>query len=202
MTDQMNKKKEMADYTKEHIQKLLSQQGMPSYTNKYQPRIDKVQQDLTQMGEFDYDPDADAAYQGYRNQYSRQAQLANRNAQATAAARTGGYSSSYGVQAGQSAYDATMSGLDDVLDGLMSQNRSEYNAKKNGYQQELNALQTEQSREYQNYQQNLANWQNQQNYKQQQADKEQQKKEQKSSSFWGGLVNVGLMLASILPYFL
>lgn len=77
--------------------------------------IKDVMDKLENMGDFDYDPDADAAYQQYKNQYTRQAKLANQNAQANAAAMTGGYGSSYGTQAGQNAYASTMNSLDNVL---------------------------------------------------------------------------------------
>ena len=72
----------------------------------------------------DYDPDADTAYQQYKSQYAQKAKLANQNAQANASAMTGGYGSSYGTQAGQKAYAATMDDLDSVLDGLAAQNRA------------------------------------------------------------------------------
>ena len=54
------------------------------YQSKYQGQIKDVMSKLENMGDFDYDPDADAAYQQYKNQYTRQAKLANQNAQANA----------------------------------------------------------------------------------------------------------------------
>ena len=101
---------------------------------------------LENMGDFDYDPDADAAYQQYKNQYTRQAKLANQNAQANAAAMTGGYGSSYGTQAGQNAYASTMNSLDNVLDSLYSQSKAQYNTEKSGLQQQLSGLQSAESR--------------------------------------------------------
>lgn len=95
------------------------------YQSKYQGQIKDVMDKLENMGDFDYDPDADAAYQQYKNQYTRQAKLANQNAQANAAAMTGGYGSSYGTQAGQNAYASTMNSLDNVLDSLYSQSKAQ-----------------------------------------------------------------------------
>ena len=74
------------------------------YQSKYQGQIKDVMDKLENMGDFDYDPDADAAYQQYKNQYTRQAKLANQNAQANAAAMTGGYGSSYAASVAQQAY--------------------------------------------------------------------------------------------------
>ena len=100
------------------------------YQSKYQGQINDVMSKLNDLGEYDYDPAADTAYQQYKSQYAQKAKLANQNAQANASAMTGGYGSSYGTQAGQKAYAATMDDLDSVLDGLAAQNRAEYNTKK------------------------------------------------------------------------
>ena len=110
------------------------------YQSKYQGQIDNVMGKLDDLGGYDYDPAADTAYQQYKSEYTQKAKLANQNAQASASALTGGYGSSYGTQAGQKAYAATMSDLDTMLDSLTSQSRSEYNTKKSGLQQELNGL--------------------------------------------------------------
>lgn len=88
------------------------------YQSKYQGQINDVMSKLNDLGEYDYDPAADTAYQQYKSQYAQKAKLANQNAQANASAMTGGYGSSYGTQAGQKAYAATMDDLDSVLDGL------------------------------------------------------------------------------------
>ena len=96
------------------------------YQSKYQGQIDNVMGKLDDLGGYDYDPAADTAYQQYKSEYTQKAKLANQNAQASASALTGGYGSSYGTQAGQKAYAATMSDLDTMLDSLTSQSRSEY----------------------------------------------------------------------------
>ena len=50
------------------------------YVSQYQPKIKDVMGQLDGMKEFDYDPDADTAYQQYKSQYTRSAKLANQNA--------------------------------------------------------------------------------------------------------------------------
>lgn len=122
------------------------------YVSQYQPKIKDVMGQLDGMKEFDYDPDADTAYQQYKSQYTRSAKLANQNAQANAAAQTGGYGSSYGTQAGQNAYTATMNNLDNVLNSLQDQSRSEYTAKRTGLESQLSGLQNAEQQDYQNYQ--------------------------------------------------
>ena len=82
------------------------------------------------MKDFSYDPTRDAAYEQYKNSYTRQAKLANENAQANASAISGGYGSSYGTQAGQSAYQNAMAGLSSATNSLYSQALNQYTQKK------------------------------------------------------------------------
>ena len=60
-----------------------------SYTSKYKDKIDGVMGKLDGMKDFSYDPTRDAAYEQYKNSYTRQAKLANENAQANASAISG-----------------------------------------------------------------------------------------------------------------
>ena len=57
------------------------------YTSQYKDKIDGVMGQLDGMKGFSYDPTRDAAYEQYKNSYTRQAKLANENAQANASAR-------------------------------------------------------------------------------------------------------------------
>ena len=170
------------------------------YVSQYQPKINDVMNRMDSMGDFDYDPDADSAYQQYKSQYTRGAKLANENAQATASARTGGYGSSYGTQAGQSAYTSTMNNLDDVLDSLYNQSLSEYNTRKNGLAQELSGLQTAEKQDYQNYQNDLSNWYNGLQYRQNQYNQAMSDRQQTASNWIGGIGQVLNLAMSVLPY--
>ena len=156
------------------------------YQSKYQGQINDVMSKLNDLGEYDYDPAADTAYQQYKSQYAQKAKLANQNAQANASAMTGGYGSSYGTQAGQKAYAATMDDLDSVLDGLAAQNRAEYNTKKSGLQEQLSGLQ---------WQDGLSYRQNEYNN----AYSEQQQSTRNGLDVLGGILSFAAM---ILPFFL
>lgn len=142
------------------------------YVSQYQPKIKDVMGQLDGMKEFDYDLDADTAYQQYKSQYTRSAKLANQNAQANAAAQTGGYGSSYGTQAGQNAYTATMNNLDNVLNSLQDQSRSEYTAKRTGLQ-----------------------------YRQNEYDKASSESSQRTSRWLNGILSAVQLAAQILPFF-
>lgn len=172
------------------------------YQSKYQGQINDVMSKLNDLGEYDYDPAADTAYQQYKSQYAQKAKLANQNAQANASAMTGGYGSSYGTQAGQKAYAATMDDLDSVLDGLAAQNRAEYNTKKSGLQEQLSGLQSAEQNDYAKYQKDYSQWQDGLSYRQNEynnAYSEQQQSTQNGLNVLGSILSFAAM---ILPFFL
>nr|DAU45303.1 MAG TPA: hypothetical protein [Bacteriophage sp.] len=172
------------------------------YQSKYQGQINDVMSKLNDLGEYDYDPAADTAYQQYKSQYAQKAKLANQNAQANASAMTGGYGSSYGTQAGQKAYAATMDDLNSVLDGLTAQNRAEYNTKKSGLQEQLSGLQSAEQNDYTKYQKDYSQWQDGLSYRQNEynnAYSEQQQSTRNGLDILGGVLSFAAM---ILPFFL
>lgn len=178
------------------------EQAKPAdYQSKYQGQIDNVMGKLDDLGGYDYDPAADTAYQQYKSEYTQKAKLANQNAQANASALTGGYGSSYGTQAGQKAYAATMSDLDNVLDSLTSQSRSEYNTKKSGLQQQLSGLQQAEQNDYSKYQNDLANWYTDLSYRQNEYDNAYAEKQSRTSSVLNGLFSALSFAAQIIPFF-
>ena len=168
------------------------------YTSKYKDKIDGVMGKLDGMKDFSYDPTRDAAYEQYKNSYTRQAKLANENAQANASAISGGYGSSYGTQAGQSAYQNAMAGLSNVTNSLYSQALNQYTQKKSDLQNQLSGYQQAEAQDYEKYQTNYQNWENQRNYYQSaynQAASESQAKKSRGSGLLNTILSVG---ASIL----
>ena len=99
------------------------------YQSEYGSQISGTQSQLDKMNRdgFSYDYTKDAAYQQYKNQYTRGAEMASENAAANASARSGGYGNSWGTSSGQTeklAQDA-------------------YNTRLNNYYGQLNSAQTE-----------------------------------------------------------
>ncbi len=172
------------------------------YQSKYQGQINDVMSKLNDLGEYDYDPAADTAYQQYKSQYAQKAKLANQNAQANASAMTGGYGSSYGTQAGQKAYAATMDDLDSVLDGLTTQNRAEYNTKKSGLQEQLSGLQSAEQNDYAKYQKDYSQWQDGLSYRQNEYNNAYSEQQQSTRNGLDILGSVLSFAAMILPFFL
>lgn len=168
--------------------------------SEWKKKIDGVTNQLSGMGEFNYDPTRDAAYEQYKNSYTRQAKLANENAQANASAISGGYGSSYGTQAGQSAYQNAMAGLSSATNGLYSQALNQYTRKKSDLQSQLSGYQQEYARDMQQYQNDYQNWENQRNYYQSaynQAASESQAKKSRGTGLFGTILSVA---ASLLPF--
>lgn len=151
---------------------------------------------------FSYDPTRDAAYEQYKNSYTRQAKLTNENAQANASAISGGYGSSYGTQAGQSAYQNAMAGLSSATNSLYSQALNQYTQKKSDLQSQLSGYQQAEAQDYEKYQTNYQNWENQRNYYQNaynQAASESQAKKSRGTGLFGTILSVA---ASLLPFLL
>ena len=111
-------------------------------TGQYDSQISDTQSQLDKMNRdgFSYDYTKDAAYQQYKNQYTRGAEMASENAAANASARSGGYGNSWGTSSGQTAYQSTMNGLSDVADSLYSQAYNEYATKKSDLGNRLSSL--------------------------------------------------------------
>ena len=171
-------------------------------TSKYKDKIDGVMGQLDGMKDFSYDPTRDAAYEQYKNSYTRQAKLANENAQANASAISGGYGSSYGTQAGQSAYQNAMAGLSSATNSLYSQALNQYTQKKSDLQNQLSGYQQAEAQDYEKYQTNYQNWENQRNYYQNaynQAASESQAKKSRGTGLFGTILSVA---ASLLPFLL
>ena len=172
------------------------------YQSKYQGQIKDVMDKLENMGDFDYDPDADAAYQQYKNQYTRGAELASENAAANASARSGGYGNSWGTSSGQTAYQSTMNGLSDVADSLYNQAYNEYATKKSDLSNRLSSLQQQEKLAQDAYNTRLNNYYRQLNSAQTEyanAVGASQQKDANNTNFWGNVLQVG---AQLLPWVL
>lgn len=114
----------------------------PDVRYKYDPTQDenymrlKNQQDaiferIMNMGEFNYDAENDPLYQQYRRQYMRQGQQAMRDTMGQAAALTGGYGNTYAQRAGEQAYEAYLSRLNDVMPELYGEAYNRYRTQRN-----------------------------------------------------------------------
>ena len=101
--------------------------------------------------QFNYDINADAIYNQYKNNYMTQGKLAMQDTIGQAAALTGGYGSSYGQSVGQQAYQGYLQKLNDVVPALQDAAYSRYSQDKQDAYNNWQALQALEAQDYSRY---------------------------------------------------
>ena len=99
------------------------------YVSKYQDQIDKY----TQLMDSDYDPNSDASYLAYKNQYMRGGQRTMQDTMAKAVALSGGFDNSYANSVAQQTYNDYMAGLADKIPELAKAAQDMYQNKLSMY---------------------------------------------------------------------
>ena len=98
----------------ENAQQLL-QQGLDSISGSYQSewteKLNGMLDKIMNREPFQYDLNADALYQMYKDQYVQQGRMAMQDTMGKAATMTGGYGNSYAQNAGQQAYQGYLQQL-------------------------------------------------------------------------------------------
>lgn len=107
---------------------------------------------------FTYDLNGDALYNQYKDQYIRQGKLAMQDTMGQAAALTGGYGSSYGVTAGNQAYQGYLQGLNDKIPELYQLAADQYAREGEQMQNMYGLISDAYGKEYGEYQDKLAQW--------------------------------------------
>lgn len=110
---------ETSDTVNDYYERLQEQEANKpdAYESKYTEQIDSILNSILNNKQFSYTADDlanDELYQMYRENYTRQGDLAMRDTMGNAAALTGGYGSTYASAAGQQAYDNYLSQLNDL----------------------------------------------------------------------------------------
>lgn len=115
----------------------------PTYTSPYGKVADNVLQKILNREDFQYNPQTDAMYKYYSDNYTKLGQQAMADTVGNAALLTGGYGNSYGVTAGQQAYNNYMQDLANIVPQLEQQAYDRYRADTdalyNQYQMLMNA---------------------------------------------------------------
>lgn len=142
----------------------------PSYANTYGDQVNELYTRITNRQPFSYDVNGDALYQQYKDKYIQQGKQAMKDTMGQAAALTGGYGSSYGQQVGQQTYDAYLQNLNDVIPDLYQTAYSRYQGEGEDLQNQLAAAEGMQNTEYNQYLDQLSQY----NTEQQMAYQQQQ----------------------------
>lgn len=121
------------DPSSSFFNKYMGDYGDP---NGYDAQYRSTLNGLLNYKPFSYDVNADPLYQSYKQQYTRNGELAMRDTLGQVSARTGGLASSYATTAANQAYNGYMQALSDKIPDLYQiayqQYMDEYNRKANG----------------------------------------------------------------------
>lgn len=118
------------------------------YLPSYGDQMDAIMDQILNRQPFDYDMDADALYQQYKDRYITQGKLAMEDAMGKAAQLTGGYGNSYAQSVGQQTFQGYMDGLNDKVPELYALARSKYDAEGNELLNRYSLLADRENTEY------------------------------------------------------
>lgn len=107
-----------SDTVKDAANKLGSLKAPEAYQSKWDDQIQATIDKILNREKFSYDLNGDALYQQYADKAQQQGKMAMMDTMGQAAAMTGGYGSSYASTAGNQAYQAHLSELNDIIPEL------------------------------------------------------------------------------------
>lgn len=131
----------------------------PSYTNRYQDKIDDLTDQILERAPFTWDPETDPLYRTYAERYQNNGERAMRDALGQIGARTGGLASSYAVNAAQQAYNGYMGALADKIPELRQLAYSMYQDEGEDRRSNLELLAALENEDYAKYQDLLSQYQ-------------------------------------------
>lgn len=124
----------------------------------WQGKADDAMEQYLNRGPFQYDINADALYQQYKDQYIQQGQMAMMDTMGQAATMTGGYGNSYAQNVGQQAYHQYLSQLNNVMPELYTMAQDRYDQEGQDILNRYSIYSDKEAQEYEKYQDALANW--------------------------------------------
>ena len=125
-----------------------------TWEGQVQSALDKI----LNREEFSYDLNSDALYQQYRDQYTQLGKLASADVMGQAAALTGGYGNSYAATAGNQAYQAYLSQLNEVVPELYGMALDRYNQEGEELYNQYALLANQENQEYSRHQDEYNKW--------------------------------------------
>ncbi len=128
------------------------------YSSPYKSMIDAALKRITDREPFRYDANADPLYARYKDMYDAAGKAAMKNAQAEAAANTGGFENSYGLTAGMAAYNDYLAKLSELAPELEERALKLYNAEGAELENELSAYTAADDAAYKQYQSEVDNY--------------------------------------------
>ena len=132
--------------------------GAPSYTSRYDEKLNELVDQILNRGPFSYDAENDPLYQFYQDRYQRNGDKAMRDTLGAQAARTGGLSSSYAGSVAQQSYNDYMQGLNDIVPELYKLAYSMYKDDEDSQRANVEMLRALEQGDYAKFQDLLAQY--------------------------------------------
>jgi hypothetical protein len=132
--------------------------GAPSYTSRYDEKLNELVDQILSRGPFSYDAENDPLYQFYQEKYQRNGDKAMRDTLGAQAARTGGLSSSYAGSVAQQSYNDYMQGLNDIVPELYKLAYSMYKDDEDSQRANVEMLRALEQGDYAKFQDLLAQY--------------------------------------------
>lgn len=121
------------------------------YQSQWQSQLNDLMGQIQNRPAFQYDVNADALWNQYKDQYVNQGRQAMMDTMGQAAAMTGGYGNSYAQTVGQQAYQGYLQGLNDKLPGLYQLALNRYQTEGDQLLTQYGLMADQESQEYSRY---------------------------------------------------
>ena len=135
-----------------------------AYQSQWQDEISDYMNRIENRDPFSYDPNSDALYNMYKDNYIQQGQMAMMDTMGQAAAMTGGYGNSYAQTVGQQAYNQQLSQLNNVLPELSQMAYNRYQDEGQRLQDMYNMYLGREEQDYGRYMDSFNAWQAERDY--------------------------------------
>ena len=129
-----------------------------AYESKWTDQVNGIIDKILNRESFSYDFNSDPLYKMYAEQYQRLGKLAMEDTMGQAAALTGGYGNSYASTAGNQAYQAYLSQLNDVIPELYGMALDRYNMEGQELYNQYGMLSAQEQQEYGRYMDGYNQW--------------------------------------------
>jgi hypothetical protein len=152
------------DNIKQEAGPSYEQNNISPYNSVYSTQIDQLLNKVLNRTPFQYNMNADPLYQQYKDQYTKEGNLAMRDTMGSAAGLTGGYGSSYASTAASQANDAYLSKLNNMIPELEQAAYQKYMNEANADATNLGLLQGLDQQNYAQYRDKVGDWQTNRDY--------------------------------------
>ena len=134
------------------------------YASKYQDQLSNTMDSILNRKEFQYDVNADALYNQYKDRYVDLGQKAMMDTMGQAAKLTGGYGNSNAQMVGQQAYQSYLQGLTDKIPELQQLAYNRYNQQGQDLYNQYNLLNSQEQMDYGRWNDQYNKWQAERDY--------------------------------------